>query len=61
MKIGTLVKFKDGLFSDEEGAQYVVLEDNGSRVIIEFLCDLRFPPQSVALKDDLELVELAHD
>jgi len=57
MEVGTIVKFKDGLYADEEGAIYRVIEDNGDRVFLEFICDLRFPPQSVALERDLEVVK----
>ena len=57
MVVGTIVKFKDGLYADEEGAIYRVIEDNGDRVFLEFICDLRFPPQSVALVRDLEMVK----
>jgi len=57
MEVGTIVKFKDGLYTDEEGAIYKVIEDNGDRVFLEFICDLRFPPQSVALVRDLEVVK----
>ncbi len=57
MEVGTIVKFKDGLYTDEEGAIYKVIEDNGDRVFLEFICDLRFPPQSVALVRDLEMVK----
>jgi hypothetical protein len=57
MEVGTIVKFKDGLYADEEGAIYRVIEDNGDRVFLEFICDLRFPPQSVALVRDLEMVK----
>jgi hypothetical protein len=57
MKIGSIVKFRDGSYSDEEGAFYRVVEDNGDRVFLEFISDLRFPPQSVARTKDLELVE----
>lgn len=58
MEVGMIVKFRDGLYPDEEGAFYRVIEDNGDRVFIEFICNLRFPPQSVARTKDLEAVEL---
>lgn len=58
MEKGTIVKFKEGLYSDEDGALYRVIEDNGTRVIIEFICDLPIPPQSVALVEELEVVKL---
>jgi hypothetical protein len=57
MKIGDIVKFKDGLYPDETGALYRVIEDNGDRVFLEFICELTFPPQSVAKVSDLEVVE----
>jgi len=48
MEIGCIVKFKDGLYADEEGAFYRVIEDNGDRVFIKFICNMNFPPISVA-------------
>jgi hypothetical protein len=57
MEKGDIVKFKSGLYPDEEGARYRVMEVNGDRVIIEFICDLPFPPQSVAKTSELEVVQ----
>ncbi len=56
MKIGDTVKFKDGLYPDEEGARYKVVEINGDRTVIVFICALPIPPQSVAKTDELEIV-----
>lgn len=53
MHIGDIVKFKEGLYLDEAGAKYKVVEINGDRAIIEFICDLPFPPQSVANVNEL--------
>ena len=58
MDIGDIVKFKDGLYSDEKGARYIVVEINGDRAFIEFIDDLPFPPQSVAKVSELEVVNL---
>jgi hypothetical protein len=58
MEKGSIVKFRDGLYADEVGAFYRVIEDNGDRVFLEFICDLPFPPQSVAMVKDLEVVQL---
>jgi len=58
MEKGSVVKFRDGLYADEEGAFYRVIEDNGDKVFLEFICDLPFPPQSVALVKDLEVVRV---
>lgn len=57
MEIGSIVRFIPGLYPDEEGAIYRVIEDNGNRVFIKFICDLNFPPISVARTQDLEIVE----
>ena len=57
MKIGDTVKFFDGLYDDEKGATYKVIEINGDRVIIEFICDLPIPPQSIAKIKELEVVQ----
>ena len=56
MEIGDKVKFKDGLYPDEKGARYKVVEMNGDRAVIEFICDLPIPPQSVAKTSELEVV-----
>lgn len=59
MKIGDIVKFRDGLYADEDGTRYKVLEINGDRVVIEFICQLPIPPQSVDKIDELVVVESA--
>lgn len=55
MKTGEAVKFKDGLYPDEIGAIYKIVEINGDRSIIEYICDLPYPPQSVAKNVELEV------
>jgi hypothetical protein len=56
MEIGDTVKFIDGLYPDEKGTRYKVLEINGDRAFIEFICDLPIPPQSVAKTSELEVI-----
>jgi len=56
MDIGDIVKFKDGLYPDEKGANYKVVEINGDRAVIQFICDLPIPPQSIAKISELEVV-----
>jgi hypothetical protein len=56
MQTGDIVKFVDGLYADENGATYKVIEINGERVILEFICQLPIPPQSVAKIQELEVV-----
>jgi hypothetical protein len=58
MEVGCIVKFKEGLYADEEGAFYRVIEDNGDRVFLKYICKLPIPPTSVARTADLEVVEL---
>ena len=58
MKIncGSLVVFKKGLYEDEEGALYRVIEMNGDRCILELVnTSMVLRPQSVAQLSDLEL------
>ena len=57
MEIGDIVKFIDGLYSDEKGARYKVVEMNGDRATIEFICHLPIPPQSIAKTKELEVVQ----
>lgn len=53
--VNTLVVFKDGLYDDEKGAIYRVIEINGDRIILELEnTNLAFPPQSIALISDVE-------
>ena len=56
MEKGDTVKFKTGLYPDEKGARYKVIEINGDRVVIKFICDLPIPPQSIAKISELEVV-----
>jgi hypothetical protein len=56
MEIGDKVKFKDGLYPDEKGARYKVVEINGDRAVIVFICPLPIPPQSIAKINELEVV-----
>ena len=56
IKIGDLVTFKKGLYADEEGAVYRVLEINGDRCVLEFAnTNMIIRPQSVAMLAELDL------
>lgn len=58
MEVGDTVKFVDGLYEDDgEEARYKVIEIEGDRVLIEFICDLSFPPLVAAKMSELEVVE----
>ena len=57
MNVGDIVKFKDGLYEDEEGQLYTIIEYNGVRVILEYICDWEtLRPTSVAVTKELEVV-----
>ena len=56
IKIGDLVTFKKGLYPDEEGAVYRILEINGDRSILELAnTNMIIRPQSVAILSELDL------
>ncbi len=57
MKVGDIVKFKDGLYKEEVAQTYILIELNGDRCIIKHVTDLPIPPTSVAKVADLEVVE----
>lgn len=55
MNIGDLVTFKKGLYQDEEGTIYRVLEVNGDRTILELVnTKMAIRPQSVGKISELE-------
>ncbi len=56
IQIGSIVKFKPGLYGDEDGAVYKILEVNGDRVVIELVnTSMAIRPQSVARLTELEI------
>lgn len=53
---GDLVIFRKGLYADEEGAIYRVLEINGDRGILELInTKMILHPQTVAVLSELDL------
>ena len=59
IKIGDYVIFKKGLYKDEEGAIYCVLEINGDRTLIELAnTNMVIRPQSVAVLSELDKIHL---
>lgn len=57
----TLVIFKNGLYDDEKGVIYRVLEVNGDRVVLELEnSNMSIRPQSIALLSDLEEYSSKH-
>jgi len=57
MMVGSLVKFKDGLYEEEQGMIYLVLVDNGDRGFIRWIGDANpIPASSLARFDEMEIV-----
>ena len=56
MEIGSIVKFKNGLYPDEKGVTYRLIEINGDRGLIVFIGKMPYPPQSVAKINELEVI-----
>lgn len=55
INVGDLVIFKKGLYKDEDGAIYRVLETNGDRILIELVnTSLVIRPQSIAKLSELD-------
>jgi hypothetical protein len=55
---GNLVVFRKGLYEDEEGAIYRVLETNGDRGILELVnTNMVIRPQTVAILSELDLFD----
>ena len=60
IQVGELVTFKKGLYTDEDGAIYRVLEMNGDRVVIELEnTGMVIRPQSIAKLLDLEKLSVS--
>ncbi len=56
IKTGDLVRFKKGLYEEEDGLIYLVLEVNGDRSIIEWVdTKMAIRPTSLAKIADLEV------
>lgn len=57
IQLGNLVTFKKGLYADEDGAIYRVLEINGDRAVIELEnTNMVIRPQSIARLLDLDKI-----
>ena len=62
IKVDDLVIFKKGLYADEDGAVYRVLEINGDRCFLEFVStDMVIRPQSVAILSELEQLSIREE
>lgn len=55
MKVGDIVVFKEVLDAGDEDARMVVIEDNGDRVLVRHLVDMKLQPTSIYLKSDLKV------
>lgn len=58
IQVNDIVEFIE-LFEDEVGTTYRVIEVNGDRCIIEYVCTMRIRPTFVRLVSDLKRVDAA--
>ena len=54
---GKIVKFKSVLQGESELSRYIVIEDNGERLLIQFICNLSFKPTFVVLSAEVEVCD----
>lgn len=57
IQVGQIVKFAQPTSKGEESERYVVLEVNGDRSLVQFICDWPLKPTSVYLTADLITAE----
>lgn len=53
IKVGQQVKFATIVDPEDESARFRVLEVNGDRLLIEFVCDMSIPPTQVVRVADV--------
>jgi hypothetical protein len=53
--VGSRVRFKEALEPGDESARFDVIEDNGDRLLIRFVCNLQIPPVQVVHRSDVFL------
>lgn len=52
---GQIVMFREFLEEGDEEARFIVIEDRDTRVLVEEICDLPFPPQRTFQKNEITL------
>ena len=52
MTSNTIVKYSRPL-RDEENMRFILVEDNGDRVLIELICNLPIPPRECVAKEEI--------
>lgn len=58
MMVGNIVKMVVPTPDETGSERFRVLELRGDRVLVEFVCDLRFPPTYVYPTGEVEIVEM---
>lgn len=63
MKVGDRVKWAQPVTQEESMERFTLIELNGDRCFIRFICDLPIPPVQLAKVSDLMLdsSEVGHD
>lgn len=55
--VGDLVMYRECLEAGDESARFVVVEDNGDRLLVRLVCDWTIPPTSVVRREEMKVVE----
>lgn len=55
--VGDRVMYREVLEVGDESAVFEVIEDNGDRLTVRFVCDLPIPPTTVVRREELRRVE----
>lgn len=59
--LGDLVEWAAPQNHAEAKERFEVIEDNGDRLIIRFVCELPIPPTQVVRRDDVKLVTVGDE
>ncbi len=53
INLGDVVRFREIVDPGDEDSRFVVVEDNGDRLMIRFICNLPIPPIQVVPRSDV--------
>ncbi len=53
ISVGDMVRFMEIVDPGDEDSRFIVIENNGDRLMIRFVCDLPIPPTQVVLRSDV--------
>ncbi len=57
VKVGDVVRYVRTIDTGDEDCRFVVVEDNGDRLMIKLICDLRIPPVYVVPRCEVSVCD----